>query len=194
MKCPKCFTERPAEATRCVCGYDYPIDSDDKAATDNNVVIPALLIIIGFFLPWAQLFGQGLSGLQIAKLGSYGNWAWVAPLTAGYVLLRCFVSPPVAGGRLVAGIAPFIGLLYGLSKVGTDLFHVLSIGAYLTLAGAGMLLFQFFSSSSTSSEAIGADTSGPTMCPNCSKAIPADPGYCPKCGWGYKSNDDEPSA
>ena len=188
MKCPKCYTERPGNAPRCVCGYDYPLDSTSDAPGENRAALPALLILVGFFLPWAQLLGQGISGYELGKVGSYGNWAWVAPLTAGYVLIRWFTGASVAGGQLAAGLAPFIGLLYGLANVGTGLFHVLSIGAYLTLIGAGVLLAQYFtSSSSASAETIAADTTEPTTCLECSKPIPAGAERCPACGWSYKS-------
>jgi branched-chain amino acid transport system permease protein len=106
-------------------------------------VIIAGGLVVFFFLPWAQLFGFGVSGYNLGQLGSYGNLAWLI-LVGGIATIAAIVlEADEALARMVAGVTgflPWAGLLYGLSKVGTDLFQILSIGAYLTLL-AGLALF-----------------------------------------------------
>jgi hypothetical protein len=76
-------------------------------------------------------------------MGSYGNLAWLI-LLGGIATIAAFaLKADEALARMVAGVTgflPWAGLLYGLSKLGTDLFQILSIGAYLTLL-AGLVLF-----------------------------------------------------
>jgi hypothetical protein len=43
--------------------------------------------------------------------------------------------------QVITGVVPWLGLLYGVSQVGKDLFHVLGIGAYLTLLAGLALVF-----------------------------------------------------
>lgn len=97
-------------------------------------------MLVGFFLPWAQLFGQGLSGFEIGKLGSYGNWAWTVPLGAGATLLLGYYRANQRPVAFIAGLLPLIGLVYALIKVGEDIFHIISIGAYITLIAGFVLL------------------------------------------------------
>lgn len=102
----------------------------------------AVGIIVCFFLPWAQLFMLNASGFQLQQLGSYGTLAWVIPLLAAATLIAAFNGSANKALPLATGCAPFLGLAYALAKAGGDLFHVLAIGAYLTLlAGAGLIAF-----------------------------------------------------
>ena len=43
---------------------------------------------VTFFMPWIEFGGVGASGYSLAKLGSYGNQAWLIPILAGATLLR----------------------------------------------------------------------------------------------------------
>ncbi len=143
MKCPKCFSDRQGSATQCVCGNDFPLDTTPPISNNGRRAMgSAIVILVSFFLPWTQLLGLGLSGYDLAKLGSYANWVWVVPLSACFLLYHCIAGNSVVRAQYFAGIAPWLGLLYGLVKVGENLFHILSIGAYLTLIAASALLAQ----------------------------------------------------
>lgn len=101
----------------------------------------AAVIVVGFFMPWAQLFGFGASGYQMAKLGSYGNLAWLVPAAGVITLLLDWSgssSRKVAG--MAAGILPWLALVVGLRKVGYEIFQVLAIGAYVVLAASVVLI------------------------------------------------------
>lgn len=103
--------------------------------------IAAFAMLAAFLLPWAQVFGFGGSGYQITKLGSYANLAWLVPAGgAAYLILAFAGSPQRHLTGIAAGLLPWVALLYGISKVSTDLFQVLAIGAYITLAAGAALL------------------------------------------------------
>ena len=104
--------------------------------------ICAATMIGFFFMPWTQLFGLGASGFQIARLGSYGNLVWVIPILAGVMLFTAFNGTSNKALQITTGVAPFVGLVYVVAKLRSDIFHVLAIGSYLTLiAGAGIIVF-----------------------------------------------------
>ena len=103
--------------------------------------IAAFVMLAAFLMPWTQVFGFGGSGYQITKLGSYANFAWLVPASAtAYLILAIAGSPQRHLAGIAAGLLPWVALLYGISKVTTDLFQVLAIGAYLTLIAAAVLL------------------------------------------------------
>lgn len=118
----------------------------------------AVAMIGFFFLPWAQLGGMNGSGYEISKLGSYANWAWAVPVAAGLTVALSFVVNNAKPLSITTGLLPFIGLAYGLSKVGKDIFHVLAIGVYLTFV-AGLLMILFASGVLGSKPAPAADHS-----------------------------------
>jgi len=99
------------------------------------------ILIVSFFLPWGQVFGFGLSGHGLTKMGSYGTLAWLIPLFSTLVIIIGLNEGDQKLLGMATGSLPWIGLVYGLAKAGDDLFHVLAIGAYLTLLSAtGLIL------------------------------------------------------
>lgn len=44
-------------------------------------------LLAAFFMPWFQLFGVGISGYNLSKLGAYGNYAWAIPILTGATIL-----------------------------------------------------------------------------------------------------------
>ena len=97
-------------------------------------------MIIFFFMPWAQLLGISVSGYDLQKLGSYGNLVWLIPVCSGITIAVGFYGKRQRELAQLTGALPILGLVYALVKVGPDLFHVLGIGAYLTLITALALL------------------------------------------------------
>lgn len=97
-------------------------------------------LILFFLLPWAQLFGQSVSGFNLTELGSYGTLPWLMPILGATIIGMGLlgVSTKVIG--IVTGSLPFLGLLYAIGKLGTELFHVMGIGAYLTLVCGGAMI------------------------------------------------------
>ncbi len=121
----------------------------------KEVLFSAAALLIGFFLPWFQLLGFGVSGYQLASLGSYGNYAWLVPILALLVILQSFSADNVRLGA-IAGMVPLGAIIYGLmgidSKAGNSavqgVFELakqfFSIGAYVTIVSSlGLILAAF---------------------------------------------------
>ncbi len=124
--------------------------SHNTLAFRPNASKPVLYCAIGllaaFFMPWVQLFGLGLSGYSLGKLGSYGNYAWVIPILAGATIWTSFSGANNRAVGILTGIVPLVAIFYGLVRIGgeggpeaTDGIlnlagHVLAIGAWLTIA------------------------------------------------------------
>ncbi|PIP06963.1 MAG: hypothetical protein CO012_03455 [Syntrophobacterales bacterium CG_4_8_14_3_um_filter_49_14] len=103
-------------------------------------IICAIGLFISFFLPWVKLFFFTGSGYDLAaNLGGEASLAWLIPLSSIAVVAVAFYEQSTRTNSfgkissIIAGALPFVGLLYGLSQIGKDLFEVLAIGAYLSL-------------------------------------------------------------
>ena len=124
----------------------------------NNLSVKPEMIAAGgvaicFFLPWAQIFGFGVSGYNLAQLGSYGNWAWVILISSIITILTFAMETETMIARLIAGVTgalPIIGLMYAVNNIGQNVFQVLSIGVYLgVLSGSALLLLALFNDGAT---------------------------------------------
>ena len=131
----------------------------------------AIAIVVAFFLPWAQLFGFSASGYGVTKLGSYANLLWLIPAAGLLALvLNLQASPHRTTGGVIAGLMPWLALVFAVADVGNNLFHLLSIGAYVTLAASLTLLAK--------SALPSAEPTAPSSLPR-SPEIPS--GNCPEC-------------
>lgn len=106
--------------------------------------VVALSLIASFFMPWAQMLGLGVSGYTLGRIGSYANLAWAIPILSATIVLVALRGGDTRVLAVITGLLPFVALIYGLTKAGPDLFHVLAIGAYLTLAGGATLVLSSF--------------------------------------------------
>jgi len=111
-----------------------------SSLTSILIRLCAIGLLVSFFLPWIQFFGQGLSGFDLQKMRGHQKWLWIIPI---FSVITIFV-PAVGHCRKIAGLLtgalPFLTLGYGLSQIGGDLMKLLHIGAYAGLA-LGLLLF-----------------------------------------------------
>lgn len=155
-KCPECSKEVSTQAAACPhCGCPLKATEQPSASTPPtptpapqpaaaSLPSPATLgcaaMILFFFMPWAQLLGFSASGYDLQKLGSYGNLAWLIPVFSGITIVVGFYGKRQKELAQLTGALPLLGLVYALVKVGPDVFHVLAIGAYLTLITAVALL------------------------------------------------------
>ncbi|HBJ88117.1 MAG TPA: hypothetical protein DDZ88_30540 [Verrucomicrobiales bacterium] len=101
--------------------------------------IASLGICAAFFMPWLTVMGGlGVSGNTLGRIGNVGQAAWIVFVLAAISALTHFARPakPL---NVVAGLAPFALLFYVASKMGSELFQILGIGAWLTL-GCGLVL------------------------------------------------------
>jgi len=118
------------------------ISSPIKAARMSQLSIySAAGLIVCFFLPWVQVLGFGVSGYNFSQLGSYGNLAWLIPISAGITLLVGLNGRDAKLLQVITGSMPWLLLIYTLIQVGSDLFQGLAIGAYLSLLAGAALIF-----------------------------------------------------
>lgn len=118
-----------------------------------GVLVFSCGLMAGFFMPWLQIFGVGVSGYQIGRFGSYGNYTWIIPVLAGVTILMSLARMPNRGIGALTGLVPIGALGYALARIaeqsrprGTEQIfeiaqHVFSVGGYVTLAcSVGLLL------------------------------------------------------
>jgi len=93
----------------------------------------ALGLGVSFFLPWAQFWGANLSGFDLQKMGDEQRLLWLIPVFSVITILVGITkrSQKVVGE--IAGVLPFLAGAYWYYKLGSDLFHILTFGAYLSL-------------------------------------------------------------
>gem|GEM_PF-5552939 len=82
--------------------------------------------------------GFGLSGSTLGKIGSQGQLSWVILIMAAISAITHFVRPTKVL-NVITGIVPLVMLMYFTSKMGSDLFQLLGVGAWLTI-GCGVIL------------------------------------------------------
>jgi len=96
---------------------------------------------VSFFLPWAQFFGANLSGFDLQKMGDEQRLLWLIPICCAITIFAGVTkhSQKIAGQ--LTGALPFCVGIYWYTKLGSDLFHILSYGAFLSLAfGAALFI------------------------------------------------------
>jgi hypothetical protein len=96
---------------------------------------------ISFFLPWARFFGANLSGFDLQKMGDQHRLLWLIPICCAITVFAGATkrSQQIAGQ--ITGALPFCVGVYWYAKLGSDLFHILSYGAFLSLAfGAALFI------------------------------------------------------
>jgi hypothetical protein len=96
---------------------------------------------ISFFLPWAQFWGANLSGFDLQKMGDEQRLLWLIPIFCVITILAGVTkrSQKVVGE--IAGMLPFLAGAYWYYKLRSDLFHILTFGAYLSLiCGAALIV------------------------------------------------------
>jgi hypothetical protein len=96
-------------------------------------------LLICFFLPWAQILGQSISGFDLQKLGGNQKALWLIPISCIITIVAGFAKQSQKSAALFAGVLPFFALAYWLYQLGSDLMKILEIGAYFGL-GLGLVL------------------------------------------------------
>src|SRR5712672_3584964 len=93
----------------------------------------ALGLGISFFLPWANVLFGTLTGFDLQKLGDEQRLLWLIPIFSAITIIAGVTkrSQQIAGQ--LTGTLPFMAGIYWYSKIGSDLFHILTYGGYLSL-------------------------------------------------------------
>jgi len=121
--------------------------------------IGAAVIIAAFFLPWVK-FGGSFAGYEIpdiasavGKATSLRSWTgkfdinvymvyalFLVPLSALAILVLGFQGKDVRPAAWVAAVMPLAGIVYGLIRMGLDVFPRVGLGGWLTVAAAAVML------------------------------------------------------
>ena len=97
---------------------------------------------VSFFLPWAHFSdGSILSCFDLQKIDNPQKLLWSIPIFALITIVTGLTrrSQKIVGQ--LTGALPFGLIAYSYYKHGSDLFHILTYGAYLSLAfGAALFI------------------------------------------------------
>jgi hypothetical protein len=110
-----------------------------NASRSQALILCAAGLGISFFLPWANFFGATLSGFDLQKMGDQHRLLWLIPILSVITIVAGITKrSQYLAGQLTA-ILPFCVGFYWYSKLGKDIQHILTYGAYLSLLfGAGL--------------------------------------------------------
>lgn len=101
-------------------------------------------LLISFFLPWVEFIISG-SGYDIAtQFSGQSKILWLVPISAlimTFSVLFRFQNPWILRAT---GILPWVIFIRVFVEMGTDVFRILAIGAYLALATGLVLCLEGF--------------------------------------------------
>jgi hypothetical protein len=117
-----------------------PVNQTVNLGRTQLVNLCAAGLGVSFFLPWANVMFGTLSGFDLQKTGDGQRLLWLIPIFCAITIFAGVTkrSQKIAGQ--LTGALPFIVGIYWYYKIGSDLFHVLAYGAYLSLI-FGIALF-----------------------------------------------------
>ena len=95
---------------------------------------------VSFFLPWARFFGANLSGFDLQKLGGGQRLLWLIPICCAITIFAGLTKRGQQIAGQLTGVLPFCVGVYWYTKLGHDLFQILTYGTFLSLA-FGLALF-----------------------------------------------------
>jgi hypothetical protein len=97
-------------------------------------------LFICFFLPWAHILGQPVSGFDLQKLGGNQKLLWLIPISCGITIVAGYLKQGQKTAANFAAALPFLALIYWTQQLGVDVIkNVLAFGAYAGLALALVL-------------------------------------------------------
>lgn len=101
----------------------------------------AAVLGVSFFLPWAQIFGVNVSGFSLQKLGDAQRLLWLIPILCAITIVAGVTKQSQKIVGQLTGILPFCVGGYWLYKLGSDMLHILTYGALLSLiCGAALFI------------------------------------------------------
>jgi hypothetical protein len=101
----------------------------------------ALGLGVSFFLPWANFFGATPSGFDLQKMGDEHRLLWAIPIFCAITIIAGFAKQSQKHVAQLTGALPYCVGIYWYNKLGRDLPHILTYGAFLSLAfGAALFV------------------------------------------------------
>jgi len=106
----------------------------------NLITLAAAAVFFSFLSPWVKLLGADISGLDIQKNFPSYRLVWLLPVFAGATILINIAGQKTDLIRRLAGLCPFVILVYALNELGSQLFQSIAIGGWLALVGGAALI------------------------------------------------------
>ena len=111
------------------------------SATQRNLItLSSAVVFFSFFLPWVNILGANIRGLDIQHNFSSYRLVWLLPGLAVATLLLNVCGQPTNLARRLAGLCPFVILAYALNLMGSDLLRIVAVGGWLALIGGVALV------------------------------------------------------
>lgn len=107
----------------------------------HALILCAAGLGICFFLPWANFFGATISGFDLQKMGDLHRLLWLIPVFSVITILAGVTKRSQCHAGQLTGVLPFLVGIYWYSKLGKDLQHILTYGAYLSLTFGAAVYF-----------------------------------------------------
>jgi hypothetical protein len=96
---------------------------------------------VSFFLPWASLFGGNATGFDLQKAGGGQLLLWLIPACCAITIFAGMTKHSQKIIGQLTGALPFCFGVYWYTQLGSDLFHILTYGAFLSmLFGAALFI------------------------------------------------------
>ena len=102
----------------------------------------ALGLIVFFFVPWVKFWAFQGSAYDIAvNIGETTAILWAIPALSIITLVAGLSGFKQKNMAVLTSMSPFVALGYGMTELGTDIFQILTVGAWLTcLTAVGMFI------------------------------------------------------
>lgn len=134
-----------------------PPDSPSSSTNRHNLVsLAAAGLLVSFFLPWISLLGAKLNGMDIQRNFSSYQLVWIMPLLAVITLVMNIAKLPIKSVSQLAGMSPFVILLYAANRLNanlSDFFKLLEYGAWVALVSGLVLAFTPYNTKKPSTSA-----------------------------------------
>lgn len=135
------ITIRPQSESASTPASSTPKNSTTSSIGTQLTNLCAIGLGVCFFLPWAQVFLGNPSGFDLQKLGDEKRLLWLIPIFCVLTLIASANRRAHLAIAQLTGILPFCAGLYWYSKLGSDLFHILAYGGYLSLIFGAVMFF-----------------------------------------------------
>jgi hypothetical protein len=103
------------------------------SVNSQAISVCAAGLLVSFFLPWTEFLGKSISGFDLQKLGGQQKLLWLIPIFSAITIVAGPIGKSQRIAAQVAGGLPFLVLIYWYQKLGENVFHILSGGAYASL-------------------------------------------------------------
>lgn len=118
----------------------------DPKQSRTLISIAGLVLVLGFFLPWLDFGGLGVSGWYFAKNSSMSSMIWLIPI--GGIAMIATAMTGSRHARLVSAVVGLTLVGYAVVKTVHSFFATTGVGLWMViLAALGALAIPLLSRS-----------------------------------------------